>query len=442
VSTVSSGSLQSTEDDQYFDLNGTLPDRGNRSATGNTAVRVGVLDLKAPDIEYPGLALRFDVSPIIPAGAAIVSASVSGAAASNTGFPQNGTLTLLISAMLPDGRWNILAGTPEQWRRTYPSTLPINASVEIKDTSGATIATTGVVSGFNNPVDLRKYSDVLRNQKFGQILIVTSPKRLASAIFELKKFGAPAGSIWAEVWQVAGGLPDRLLATSDVRDVSTISATKSFQTFSFSGPDRLQTFLGQNIAVVLAGDWPESLSSYVSLYYGGGSYAGEVVSFGEGGGFDSSHYIAAQEVLDIEKVPGVVVWSPPTFVENTIYSTPDLASIIQGVVSDPSYVEGSPFGIAIERLTPTQLFTRSFKAFASLDTPATVPDVSISIEWDYPPIDTDEMHADVGSANPSASLERSSPASALSMASPSAIVERSAYGATIENANPSGADES
>ena len=90
----------------------------------------------------------------------------------------------------------------------------------------------------------------------GQTFANVADGTLTSAKFHLKKSGSPTGSAYAELYAISGelasGEPDgAALATSDAFDVTTLTDTSAWVSFSFSGDNQILLNAGINYVVVL-----------------------------------------------------------------------------------------------------------------------------------------------------------------------------------------------
>lgn len=78
----------------------------------------------------------------------------------------------------------------------------------------------------------------------GQAFACSITKKLDSCKFYLNKSGSPTGNITAKLYSHSGtygtsSLPNTLLATSDVVEISTLSTSSALITFHFSGAERI-----------------------------------------------------------------------------------------------------------------------------------------------------------------------------------------------------------
>lgn len=103
--------------------------------------------------------------------------------------------------------------------------------------------------------------------------------------FHLKctKIGSPTGNMWVELWSDTGSdLPNSIIGTaSDTLDVSTISASETEYTFSFSTTDAAVT-ASTKYWVVFLGDYTVSTSNYIQVgRVTAGGYSGGITAYSD-----------------------------------------------------------------------------------------------------------------------------------------------------------------
>jgi hypothetical protein len=388
VTTTSIATPTTWEDEGEININGTLPSHANQAWT-DPNLRVGIFDLKAPDIDYPAMHLRFNPSPPIPPRAVITAATISGAAQDT----QSGVLNTEIEICANDGLWNIepKIATP-RWVSGDVATKPLEVVCQVYDSISTLLASTTPAGGFQATWPLRRWGNTTpvspaRDEKIGEVLTIATAGTLDTVDFNLTRFGAPTGNIWCEVYSVAGGLPDTLLATSDLEDVTTVAApTGGVFTFTFTGPDAIALSLGVQYAFVVTGDWtlPALLADYVTVQTATGGGAGQFpVGYGEGRGLGSGNYPGVGQLLEIPVVVGSspVPWNMPPFVINTVYTTPSLVGLVQSAVNQPTFQAGDLLLFRIKRTSDLEFKNRGFKSWVSPDTPGVVQFVTLSVAW-------------------------------------------------------------
>lgn len=381
---ISSSAVPATwEDDQECEVNGTLQNKRNFGWISFNA-RVGIFDLKAPDIDYFASHWRFFLSPQIPPRAKILAASVSGGAQDTRG----GTLDTLWEVLDWDGIWDEEPEvTPARWVSGDVSTNPIEIGVDVYDSGPTLLATAGpIIFGAGWPIRRWGGSNPSRGLAHGEVVDIDTTGTLDTVDFTMQRFGTIAGTnnVWAEVWSVDGdGLPDTLLATSDLRDASSIATTQTVETFTFTGGDAIALTSGQTRCFVITGDYTESIINYLVVMTGLGNANKHPVTFGEGRGFCDGNYPAMQQVRDIPTISGSgsVAWAPPNFTINVVYTSPSLVSLLQAAVNAPGYAANKPIGIRWRRLGSSQLQNRGFKTWESPDTPGVVQQVTLNVDW-------------------------------------------------------------
>lgn len=383
--TASAATVARSEDDTEFRLNGTLPDSTHFSwFPGVDRHLIGVQDLKAPDVEHPGASFRFtNMAPSIPKNAVIISAALSGGAAlPNLG---NGALTIIVEVVEKDTLWDASPNSAAQWISGDHAIYKRDMGVVVRDGGAIILADTGVpLTGFNaGLLSIRRFGSPDRSTRMAQRVVITTAGTLATATVTLQKLGLPTGNIFLEVFDVAGGLPGSLLATSDNADVSTLlTAPGSEFSFTFSGGDAIALALSDDRFWSVGGDWAINGVDFVTARVGTTDYtSGYFATFGEGLGLDSQHYPMAQMPLDLPTVAGSVTWPTTVWAENSTQTTPDLAALIQTYVNAATYVEGDPFLVRLRRLSGAQKHNRGFKSFDSPDTPGLAQLVTLDIEW-------------------------------------------------------------
>ncbi len=86
----------------------------------------------------------------------------------------------------------------------------------------------------------------------GQSFEPNSTGILDSWEFDVKKEGTPTDNIFVEIWSTSGGLPNTLLATSDVISGSSLTASFTTIKFNFSGANRITLTAGTRYAAIAA----------------------------------------------------------------------------------------------------------------------------------------------------------------------------------------------
>lgn len=104
------------------------------------------------------------------------------------------------------------------------------------------------------------------NVKVGQSFVPSVTAELSKMTFKNKRIGSPSGSVWAELYDDNGsGLPNTQLATSDTRNVTTISTSETDYDWVFSGANRVELSSGTKYHVVMSGDWSFSTSNGIQI---------------------------------------------------------------------------------------------------------------------------------------------------------------------------------
>jgi len=386
---TSTGTVAQSEDDTAWD-NRAVDYRNNSWMPPFGQVVWGVFESKSGDVDFIGGTMRFtNMSPAVPSNAKIVSAVMRGTAAG----ADAGTVSTLIEVLAQDGLWEITPTTPAQWNDIDTTVQTANFRVEVRDTAATVMTTSDIGTGNNFEWELRKVVSPGRYERLGQSMTIETDGNLTLGEIDwtIGKVGLPTGLIFLELYDLDGnGHPDTLLATSDTVDVSTISATTGVHTFVFSGGQQYGFSSSEQFAVVIRGDWTIDDTNYIACRYkmpgatqGGYDALGHALTFGVGAGFDDQHYPGDQNLFQIASAhPSVFVsWSPPTFVADVEYTTPDFANLIQAYVNLPAYSEGDPFAVQIFRLTAQATDMRKFKAFDHPDTPGVSNQIALEVQW-------------------------------------------------------------
>jgi hypothetical protein len=396
MTTTSTYAVDKWSDEQHFDLNGTIQQWFNDEWWRSLVTAVGVLDLKAPDVDLPGAHYLFTPSPAIPPRAVIESASFSGTAGPNN-FSQQGNmgeqLNTAIEVVAPDGLWD--AGLQSaHWAAGDPTVaFPVHAEVQVFD--GVTeLASTGVTASLARTWPIRRWGNnetprTDRDQKLGQALTMTASGTLTSGTLRMHRIGAPTSNVWMEVYSMSGGLPDTLLATSDTRLASSIGpsgAPDPLEVFTFSGGDQIALTSGVQYAFVVTGDWTIDFFNYLNVRMISAVTATDrkAVAFGESRGLDSMNYESSNDLLLLPIITGspTVAWQPPIFTEDVVYTSPDLSSLVQAWVNRPGYQAGDPILIRWRRTDPAELFSREMKSWIHPDvTGGSVQAMTLTVDW-------------------------------------------------------------
>ena len=190
-----------------------------------------------------------------------------------------------------------------------------------------------------------------RYLKAGQGVRVVTGGTLGFADITIERTGAVAvGNIWAEVYsQDANGLADVLLATSNTRAASTAPAATAPFRFTFSGGDQIVLAAGQDVVLVLNGDYPVNGNQHIGVGWTRAGYGpGTFQLFGTGVAFDDQNYPMQQSFRTAPPTPGFVVWVAPQFFVGVDYDTPDLAALLQTRIGS-GYTQGDPLAFAVFR---------------------------------------------------------------------------------------------
>lgn len=384
---LSTGTVSRTEDDVLFDKRfGAFWNREWKAA--NTIMQWGVVSTKSGDIDFTGITMRFpNILPTIPPESFVTSAVLKG----TPNADQSGTLNSVIKCLAPDGLWDATPESSASWQDFQFGNNPGDFRVTVRD-SPTVLTTSDIGTGNNFKQTLRKDSSPGRFEMLGESMQIEVAGTLLDEIdWTLAKVGSPVGSIWLEVWsQNGGGFPDTLLATSDLFDVSTLTAGLGLiETFFFSGGDQIPLAVDDLVVVVLKGNFVINGVDYVEAVFKmpsgpSGTYLlGTALTFGEGVGWDDHHYATSLEVLMLPSTPPAYFepWATQPFTAGVEESTPDLSDIVQARLNDGIYAEGDPIAIQIQRLTLQESAVRNFKGFDHPDTPGISNQITLEIEW-------------------------------------------------------------
>jgi hypothetical protein len=261
--------------------------------------------------------------------------------------------------------------------------------VAILNTGAATLADTAVTVDMS--WGLRNFLG-FRYLEAGQGMRVVTAGTLGYADISLVQVGAiPSGNVWAEIWSMGwaeiwsmgpDGLADTLLATSNTRPASAAPGAMAPWRFTFSGIEQISLSAGQDVVVVLDGDYPVSTVNYIAVGWtaGAGYGFGTFQLYGTGFGFDDQNYPMHDHYRSAAVGPSFVIWNPPQFFVGVDYDTPDLTSIVQEYINAGVYVQGDPFAFRVHRSTlffPPGDVRRTWANFAH----ATYSPVRLIIEW-------------------------------------------------------------
>lgn len=304
--------------------------------------------------DWDSVAFKFkNMAPLIPVEAKIVSAVLRGTA-TQAGA---GDFWTVIFVHGKDGFWDDFSGV-QRWRSAADN-IAADADVVIYNTGVAILADTGV-PGTTLKWGIRD-NFFSRNLKVGQGVEIATAGTLGFIDIGMSRTVAiPAGNVWCEVYSQDGaGLADTLLATSNTRpasDVSADSASPLFR-FTFSGGDRIPLTLGQDIVAVVNADYPTGFGPAVRVRWNaGGAGHGDFYPpglfqiFGVGIGVDDNNYPMQEDFRGIPNGGSdYIAWIAPTFVAGVEYDTPDLSGPLKQYLLSGSYAPGDPFCVQMYR---------------------------------------------------------------------------------------------
>ncbi len=384
---VSTGTVAQSEDDTGYDVRfGNF--RNVQWDPAHGVMQWGTQVTKSGTTHWLGSTMRFaNVTPTIPPRSTITSAVLKGTAA-NT---QAGALTTIIEVLAQDGLWDATPEVPDQWRNIDSGNNPGDLRVTVKDSGATTLTTSHIGTGNNFLWELRRYASPARYERLGQSMEIETAGTLDTIDVILAKNGVPTGNIWLEIYDQDGnGFPDTLLATSDLFDVSTLTAgLGTVETFVFSVGNQYAFSLAEKFVAVITGDYTIDGTNYAEVQYKmpngvqGGYTLGNAMTWGNGVGLDDQNYATNVEVIVLPSAhPSVFVfWTTPPFTVSVEYTTPDLKEIVQAYVNTVDYNEGDPFAIQLSRLSAAQEAIRNFKGFDHADTPGVSNQITLEIEW-------------------------------------------------------------
>ena len=319
-----------------------------------------------------------NLTPTIPANAKIISAVLRGAA-SFTSDAQ--TFITLIQIHGKDGFWNPASAGP-LWRSASAVGTNADADVLVLNIATATLADTAVATDRNWEI---RSNSAGRYLKAGQGVRIVTGGTLGFVDITLRRVGmVTPGFIWAEIYsQDSNGLADVLLATSNTRPATTAPTTPAPFRFTFSGGDQIILAAGQDIVVVLNGDYALSASQNIQMSWTRAGYTpGTFQLFGTGEVFDDQNYPVLDSFRTIVVSPstGFAVWIAPQFFIGVDYDTPDLSGLLQTHILLSDYVEGDPLAFSVFFTTflfPAGTAQRAWAQFGH----ATLPSVRLEVEW-------------------------------------------------------------
>jgi len=315
-----------------------------------------------------------NMTPAIPADAKIVSAILRGRA-TQTSTPA--TFFTVIQVNVNDGHWNLPSASG--WRTASPVGTPSEADVHVRNLGLGTIVDTAVAP--THPWAIRD-NTASRYLRAGQGVEVAVAGTLGFVDITLNRLGAVGvGNVWCEVYsQDADGLADTLLATSTTRLASAVPAAAAPFRFTFPAPEQIALTLGQDIVVVLNGDYPVSATQNIAMWWTptGGAH-GAFQLDGTGIGLDDQNYPMQDSFRTIPTTAGFVVWVAPRFFVGVDYDTPSFAALLQAFLHSGSYTEGDPFAVSVARnllFFPAGTADRRWANFAHAS-----PSVQLIVEW-------------------------------------------------------------
>lgn len=113
-----------------------------------------------------------------------------------------------------------------------------------------------------------------QNVEAGLRVIPTVTAQVSKFDFWIKKRGTPTGDILVKIYSETSDLPGTLLAISDTVDVSTVSTSYDYVSFTFAGANKIQLTSGTDYDFCLAGDYvPSSSDNVANSQHLTGSYA-------------------------------------------------------------------------------------------------------------------------------------------------------------------------
>ena len=325
--------------------------------------------------DFESIAFRFsNMSPPIPENVQILSAFLRGTAT------QTSTASLFFSVIVVlgnDGLWNVPSAGP-QWRSAGDATAT-DMDVAVLNVVAGTMADTAVP--ITDPWAIRDNA-AGRYLKAGQGVEITAAGTLGFVDISMVRNGAPSGNVWCEVYSQDGsGLADTLLATSNTRPASSAPGAMAPFRFTFSAGQQIPLALGQDIVVVLNGDFPLHASVNVSVGYAKAGYVpGTFQLFGTGVALDDQNYPLQEDFRSIPNgATGFDVWVAPQFTAGVDYDSADFSSRFEEFIGG-SYAEGDPFAILLARslaFFPAGTADRRWANFAH----PTFPPVRLIVEW-------------------------------------------------------------
>lgn len=288
-----------------------------------------------------------NLTPTVPANAVIVSAVLRGTAIANSDAQ---VFITVIRSLATDGAWNV--SSLVAWRSASAlgplAILNTDMDVAVLNAFLTTLVDTGIT--INRRWAVRD-NGASRAVKAGQGVEIVTGGTIVFVDISLSRLGTVAvGNVWVEIYsQDANGLADVLQATSDTRPASAMLTSMSRHRFTFSGGELITVVAGQDIVVVLNGDYPASETENIGVGWSTGGYApGTFQLFGTGVGFDEQNYPMQRNFRNILGT-GFIIWFAPQFFTGVDYDTPSFAAMLQSHIQTSGYVEGDPLGFSVER---------------------------------------------------------------------------------------------
>ena len=187
---------------------------------------------------------------------------------------------------------------------------------------------------------------------------------IGSAIWQMFRTGNPTGSLRVRVHNVTTDqdgrtIPDEstTLATSDDVLASTVPvgpASSPIQ-FLFTGADQIDLVAGTQYALVLDADYTANNADHITCRAQRQFLSlGSSLHYGEGLGGDWQNYPGSTDIFQVVQTGAElttdVIWSPPQFIANTNYTSPDISSVVQAQINQDWYTQDS--GIMIWQQVP------------------------------------------------------------------------------------------
>lgn len=247
----------------------------------------------------------------------------------------------------------------------------------VKDTGGGTLINT--VPG--NPGLQRLLKETTTKRlRLGQVIVPTASGTLGSIDIRGSRTGipAPSGNVFLQI--VASDPDGPVLAQSDNVLAASFPTTLGIVSFPFSGANQIVLQAGVTYHIIMDATYPAGtgqnvLWNQLSQFFS----VGGARHYGTGLDWDNQNYPGQADAY-LEATGGTslgtdIFWLLPAFLTGVAYTTPELKTLFQEIVDNPTYDSGDGISIAFKAASaPSQ------RRVAAYDH-ATLAPPTLVIEW-------------------------------------------------------------